>query len=111
MSILIITLMTGVGFLTFGFTEAVYGTSATKFHGVFGSLDSVSNMSLVIGSYTYDFTNFKPPAAIGFDGSTNLISTVRISLKIVFQKINQHCHGLFTRASASIVTTAINFLD
>jgi len=46
----ILTLMAGVGF-----TEAVRGTLATRFHGVLSSWDSVSSMPIVIHGYSYDF--------------------------------------------------------
>ena len=113
---LILTLMAGVGFLTFGFTEAVCGTPATRFHGVPGSWDSVSDMSVVIHGYSYGFTNFKHPAATGFDGNTNPITTGGWNLagndaSFLFQKVNQHCLGVVTRASGSTITGANNFLD
>jgi len=72
---------------------------------------SALNMSLVICSYSYDFTNFRPPAAIGFDGSANLISTVRILLQIMLQKINQNYLGVVTRASGSTITGPSSFVD
>ena len=46
----ILTLMAGVGF-----TEAVHGTLATRFHGVLSSRDSVLSMPIVIHGYRYDF--------------------------------------------------------
>ena len=64
-------------------TEDVRGTLATRFHGVPGSWDSVPSMPIVIHGYSYDSTDFKPPAAAGFDGNTNPITTVGISLEIV----------------------------
>jgi len=39
-------------------------------------------MSVVICSYSYDFTNFEPAAA-GFDGINDPITTIRISPEIV----------------------------
>jgi len=75
---LILTLMAGVGF-----TEAVYGTLATRFRGAPSSCCSVLSMPIVIRSYSYDLTNFSPPASMGFDGNTNPITTVRILLETV----------------------------
>jgi len=46
----ILTLMAGVGF-----TEAVHGTLATRFHGVLSSRDSVSSIPIAIHGYSYDF--------------------------------------------------------
>jgi len=37
----------------------------------------------VIHGYSHDFTNFKSPAATGFDDNANPITTVGISLEIV----------------------------
>ena len=38
----VLTLMASVGFLAFGFTEAVCETPATRFHGIPGSFEYVS---------------------------------------------------------------------
>jgi len=47
------------------------------------SWDSVSSMSVVICGHSYDFINFRAPAAAGFDGIIVPITTVRILLEIV----------------------------
>jgi len=65
--------------VSFGFTEAVRRTLATKFHGISDSWDSVLSIPVVIRSYIYDLTNLKPAVAMGFDGNTNPITTVGIS--------------------------------
>ena len=74
---LILTLMAGAGF-----TEAVWGHPQ---QGFMAHWDSVSSMPIVITDYSYDLANFKPPAATGFNGDTNPITTVGISLEIVFR--------------------------
>lgn len=104
---LILTLMAGVGFLTFGFTEAVCPT--TSFHSVPDPWDSVS--SNIIHSYSCDL---KPPATTGFDGDTNPITTSGWNLagngaSFLFQKVNQHCLGVLTRASRPTITNEAIF--
>ena len=77
------------------------------------SWDSVSSMSVVICGYSYDFINFRAPAAAGFDGIIDPTTTVRILLEIVpdspSKRSNQHCLGVSTRASGSTITGASNF--
>jgi len=77
---LILTLMAGAGF-----TEAVWGHPQQGFMVSLAHRDSVSSMPIVIHDYSYDLANFNPPAATGFDGDTNFITTVGISLEIVFR--------------------------
>jgi len=68
-----------------GFTEAVWGHPQQGFMVSLAHWDSVSSMPIVITDYSYDLANFKPPAAMGFNGDTNPITTVGISLEIVFR--------------------------
>ena len=51
------------------------------------SWDSVSSMSVVICGYSYDFINFRAPAAAGFDGIIDPTTTVRICAWFPFQKV------------------------
>ena len=62
----ILVLMAGVGFLTFGFTKAVCNTTTTRFYA--GSIDTGS---VVIHGYAYDFDKFNHPKVGSFDGTQN----------------------------------------
>lgn len=114
---IILTLMAGVGFLTFGFTEAVCGTPPNRFHG--GAIDAahIENTSVVIHGYSYGLGDFKHPAAgSAFDGKTNPLTTGGWNLagndaSFLFQKVNQNCLGLITKSSSSSISGQSNFLD
>jgi chitin synthase len=109
----ILILMAGVGFLTFGFTEAVCGTPPTRFHGIGG----IENTSAVIHGFSYNFANFKHPATgATFNGNTNPLTTGGWNLagndaSFLFQITNQNCLGIVTKSSQSTITGASNFLD
>lgn len=103
--------MAGVGFLTFGFTQAVCGKPPNQFHG--GSIDTGS---VVIHGYDYDFTKFKHPAVGPFDGSTNPLLTGNYQvagndISFMFQNVNQNCLGFITKAADSAITGSGNNLD
>lgn len=114
---IILVLMAGVGYLTFGFTESVCGKPPNRFHG--GAIDAqhIGNSSVVIHGYSYDFSNFKHPAAGStFNGSTNPLTSGGWNLagndaSFLFQKVNQKCLGLITKSSSSSITGQNNFLD
>ncbi|KAF9011219.1 glycosyltransferase family 2 protein [Cyathus striatus] len=96
---IILTLMAGVGFLTFGFTEAVCGTPPNRFHGGAIGDSFVGNSSVVIHGYDYDFSSFKHPrAGSTFDGTTN-------------PKVNQNCLGMMSRSSSSSISGSGDLLD
>jgi chitin synthase len=113
----ILVLMAGVGFLTFGFTEAVCGKPPTRFHG--GAIDAahIENTSVVIHGSSYSFADFKHPAVPGvFDGKANPLTSGGWNLagndaSFLFQKVNQNCLGIITKASGSTISGANNFLD
>ncbi len=118
---IILILMAGVGYLTFGFTESVCGTPPNRFHG--GAIDTtvntghVGNSSVVIHGYSYDFSNFKHPAAgATFNGQTNPLTTGGWGLagndaSFLFQKTNENCQGFITKSSSSSISGANNRLD
>jgi chitin synthase len=113
----ILVLMAGVGFLTFGFTISVCGTPANRFHGGAIGDNFIGNGSVVIHGYDYNFTNFEHPAAGStFNGTTNPLYTGGWNLagndaSFLFQKTNQNCLGLITKASSSSISGSGNFLD
>ncbi|KAF8905167.1 glycosyltransferase family 2 protein [Mucidula mucida] len=112
---IILILMAGVGFLTFGFTEAVCGTPADRFHGGAIGDGFIGNSSVVIHGYDYDFSKFKHPA-VGTMGNTNPLEDSGWGLagndaSFLFQKVNDHCLGIITKSSSSSITTDGEKLD
>ncbi|KAH7915734.1 glycosyltransferase family 2 protein [Hygrophoropsis aurantiaca] len=109
---LILIEMSGVGFITFGFTETVCGTPPNRFHE-----GQIQNSSVIIHGYDYDFSNFKHPAVDGaFNGSTNPLITGNWQLagndaSFLFQNTNQNCLGVITKASTSTITGSSGLLD
>lgn len=91
-------LMAGVGFLTFGFTEAVCGTPANRFH-----TGSVGNGSVIIHGYNYDFSNL---SSIDTDASIQ-----GNDASFLFQVTNKNCLGLITKGPNSTITGTGNALD
>lgn len=114
---LILLLMAGVGFLTFGFTEAVCGTPPNRFHGGAIGEQFIGNSSVVINGYDYDFSKFKHPrAGSDFDGNTNPVLQGNWGLggndiSFMFQKVNDKCLTLITKAPSSSITGSGSFLD
>lgn len=103
----ILLAMAGVGFLTFGFTQAVCGTPPTRFQ-----TGTVGNASVIVHGYAYDFSHFKHPAVgSDFNGETNPLiegnwSVAGGDISFMFQNVGGHCKGLITAAGNSTITTA-----
>ncbi|KAJ3504799.1 hypothetical protein NLJ89_g7748 [Agrocybe chaxingu] len=114
---IILILMAGVGFLTFGFTISVCGKPPNRFHGGAIGDQFIGNGSVVIHGYDYNFTEFRHPRTSSvFNGTTNPLFTGGWNLagndaSFLFQKVNQNCLGLITRASSSSITGSGSFLD
>ncbi|KAF9069286.1 glycosyltransferase family 2 protein [Rhodocollybia butyracea] len=114
---IILSLMAGVGFITFGFTEVVCGTPANRFHGGAIGDEFIGTSSVTINGFDYDFSNFKHPAAGStFNGSTNPLITGNWNLggndaSFLFQNVNKNCLGLITRAANSTITGTGDNLD
>ena len=114
---IIASLMAAVGFLTFGFTISVCGKPANSFHGGAIGDGFIGNGSVVIHGYDYNFTNFHHPrAGTEFNGTTNPLLTGRWNLggndaTFLFQKTNQNCLGMITKAPSSSITGSTDFLD
>lgn len=103
---LILVLMAGVGFLTFGFTQAVCGKPPVRFR-----TGTVGNVSVIIHGYDYDFSHFNHPAAGStFDGHSNPVlngsyGVAGADISFMFQNVGQHCRGIITAASNSSIPT------
>jgi chitin synthase len=93
-------LMAVVGFLTFGFTQAVCGTAPLTFH-----YSSVQAGSMVFNGWDYSMDRFAHPAAPGIGGGSNpLYSDWNAGGRdgsFMFQKVNQNCKGIITPASGT----------
>lgn len=108
---IIVTLMAGVGFLTFGFTEAVCGQPPNRYHS-----GQIENSSVIIHGLDYDFSNFKHPSAGNFNGQTNPLIQGGWNLagndaSFLFQKVNQNCLGLIKKANSSNISGSGDNLD
>src|SRR6267154_78285 len=108
---LILILMAGVGFLTFGFTEVVCGKPPNRYHG--GSIDTAS---VIIHGYDYDFSHFNHPQVGPFDGHSNPLfegnwNAAGNDISFLFQDTNGPCQGIITKASNSSITGKNGQLD
>ena len=101
---IILSLMAGVGFLTFGFTLAFCGTTPTRYH-----TGEIQSASVVIHGFDYDFSNFNHPAVGTWTGNQNPLyvggwNAAGNDISFLFQKVNQRCRNLITKASNSTIT-------
>ncbi|KAL0574932.1 Chitin synthase, class 3 [Marasmius crinis-equi] len=112
---IILILMAGVGFLTFGFTEAVCGEPPKRFHGGAIGPFNIDVGFVVIHGYNYNFTNWNHPRAGNtFDGGKPVLEFPNLGgndASFLFQKTNEKCFGLVTKASNSSISGSGNFLD
>lgn len=108
----ILTLMAGVGFLTFGFTDAVCSSPPNRYLA-----GTIENGSVIIHGYDYDFSNFKHPiAGTTFNGNTNPLFTGGWGLagndaSFMFQKTNQNCLGIITKGTTPGISGSGDELD
>jgi chitin synthase len=109
---IIFFLMAGVAFLTFGFTKSVCGKPPRRFPA-----GGIAQGSVIIHGNDYDFSNFKHPrAGQTFNGQTNPLIQGGWGLdsndaSFLFQKVNENCRDLITRASSSSITGRGNALN
>lgn len=108
---IILSLMAGVGFLTFGFTETVCGTPPNRYKS-----GTIENGSVIIHGFDYDFSNFKHPKVGDFDGQTNPIfvggwNAAAADISFMFQNVNQNCKQFITKAGNSSITGSNGDLD
>ena len=108
---IIISLMAGVGFLTFGFTETVCGQPPNRFQS-----GHIQNASVIIRGYDYNFSNFKHPAGGPFDGNANPLfegnwNVAGADISFMFQNVNQNCRNFINKAANSTITGDHTNLD
>jgi chitin synthase len=96
----IAALMASVGFLTFGFTDAVCDNTGSRFR-----TGTVQGGSMIFHGYDYAMDTFQHPAANGIATNSNpLYSDWAAGGKdgsFMFQKVNQNCKGIITRGTRS----------
>ncbi|KZW00470.1 hypothetical protein EXIGLDRAFT_639196 [Exidia glandulosa HHB12029] len=98
------SLMAGVGFLTFGFTQAVCGKPPNRFLA-----GTVGEASVIIHGYDYDFGTFHhPKVGNTFDGKMNPLFEGGFNaggkdISFLFQRVNQNCRGIVNAASGSSI--------
>ncbi|KAF8170637.1 chitin synthase-domain-containing protein [Mycena galopus ATCC 62051] len=114
---LILFEMAVVGFITFGFTQAVCGTPPSRFHGGAIGDTNIGSSSVVINGYDYDFGKFLHPAAGStFNGTTNPLfvggwGIGGNDISFMFQRTNQNCLGVVSKPNTSSITGTGDQLD
>ena len=99
---IVLSLMAGVGFLTFGFTQTVCGDQKLRIKG-----GQANSGSLVINGYDYDFSSWKHPVALpAFNGSDSPLymdnwNASGKDASFLFQNTNKHCFNIITPASGT----------
>lgn len=88
------TLMAIVGFITFGFTQAVCTNKGGRVQA-----GHVNNASIIIGGSYYDFGDWKHPVVGPFNGTNSPLymddwNSAGKDVSFMFQDVNQHCLGI-----------------
>ncbi|KAA1066436.1 Chitin synthase, class 3 [Puccinia graminis f. sp. tritici] len=101
---LIFLLMAAVAFLTFGFTQTVCGKPPLRYHS-----GSIQPGMIIFHGETYDFDNFKHPAAPGIAAGDNpaysAFNAGAMDGSFLFQRVNQRCQDIITPASRTGIPT------
>lgn len=102
---IISVLMAAVGFLTFGFQNAVCKDPPAQF-----KYQQVGNSSVIINGRAYDFSKFNHPSAgATFDGKTNPLNTFGVGgqdISFMFQRVNGTCDNIFTPGPRSVIPSS-----
>lgn len=92
---IIILLGAFVGFLTFGFTQAVCSQPPVSF-----TISQITSGYLIIHGLAYDLTQSSHPPAIGVPPGSNIlyppVSAGGLDASFMFQNVNSKCKGLIT---------------
>ena len=94
-----------VGFLTFGFTQAVCGTPPTQI-----KVNTVGRDSMIFHGQVYNLNNMRHPGAEGVPDGSNVIYDLPHKYggqdgSFMFQNVNGACKGLISLAPKSDVPT------
>ncbi|MCJ1310935.1 Chitin synthase, class 3 [Agyrium rufum] len=107
MGLISIILLIGafVGFLTFGFTQAVCGTPKQNF-----KVNTVGSDSMIFHGEVYNMNSMQHPGAEGIPDGTNVLYDLPHKYggqdgSFMFQNVNGACKGLITVANGSKVPT------
>lgn len=105
---IILMVMTGVGFLTFGFTEVVCGTPPTRLR-----VNQVTDGYMIFHGSAYDLSTSHHPAAFGIPSGSNVLYDLGVNHggqdgSFLFQNVNGKCKGLITLSPGSDVPTNAN---
>ncbi|KAI5799026.1 chitin synthase [Geopyxis carbonaria] len=107
---LILLICAFVGFLTFGFTQAVCGTPTPRL-----KVNHVDSGYLIIHGRAYDMSTSKHPAAVGIRAGQNVLYDINLpdgnggkDASFLFQNVNGQCKGLINLADKSDVPTNDN---
>jgi chitin synthase len=104
---IIILICAFVGFLTFGFTEAVCKTTTERLKA-----NHVDKGYLIIQGRAYNMVNSKHPAALGITAGTNILYNLEVDgqtgyggrdASFMFQNVNGNCKGLITKTDNSTI--------
>ncbi|KAG9036669.1 Chitin synthase, class 3 [Tulasnella sp. JGI-2019a] len=102
---IIVQLMAGVGFVTFGFTQTVCREPPTRYES-----GSVQTNFLIVHGFAYDLGTWKHPAVAGvFSGTANPLfespyNAGGMDASFMFQKVNQKCSGIITLPTGSSIS-------
>lgn len=93
-------LMAFVGFLTFGFTQAVCGDQKLRFQS-----GTVASGSMIFHGWDYSMDRFEHPAASGIEENSNPLyegfEVGGMDGTFLFQIVNEHCLDIITPSSDS----------
>ena len=105
---IIVLICAFVGFLTFGFTQAVCGQPGLRLKN-----NHVDKGYMIFHGKAYDLSKSSHPAAIGIPYGANVLYDLPHKYggqdgSFFFQNVNGHCKGLITRTDGSDVPTNDN---
>ena len=109
---LILVICAFVGFLTFGFMQAVCGNPIERLNAI-----GLDKGYMIIHGRAYNMNLMTHPAAVGIAAGTNLLYNLPVEggigyggmdISFLFQNVNGQCKGLITAAGNSDVVTSSN---